>query len=203
MVDITNVRKKLTQDQASRDHLQTQLTKQNKKLENFKLNGDYLLEVRALFQTAAQQTQQKLEYHISNLVTTALSTVFEDPYEFQVEFVQKRGKTEAELWFVREGQKINPIDASGGGAVDIASFALRVAFWSLTKKTRPLFILDEPFKHLSNDLQSRASSMLKMLSEKLNIQILMISHIEQLIDEADKEFKVVLKNGKSNVTSVL
>lgn len=132
--ELVQIKDQLSKDKASKNYLLERKKRETKKHKNLKLNGDYFLEARVLFQKAAQDTQKKLEYHISNLVTTALSTVFDDPYNFQLEFVQKRGKTEADLWFVRENRKINPIDASGGGAVDIASFALRVAFWSLTKK---------------------------------------------------------------------
>ena len=149
-----------------------------------------LLKVRALFQQAAEMTQKQLEFHISGLVSTALAAIWDNPYEFLIEFIQRRGKTEADLWLVRNGSKIKPIDASGGGVVDVVSLALRMAFWSLTKETRPLLIFDEPFKHLSGDLQNKAADMLKMLSEKLGLQVLMISHIQKLVDCADKIFKV-------------
>jgi len=190
---------KLSKDRATQEYLSEKLRNEEKSLLSLQRNANDLLEVRALFQKAAQDTQQKLEFHISNLVSTALAAVFDDPYTFQLEFVQKRNKTEAELWFVRNGEKMKPIDASGGGAVDVASFALRIAFWSLTKKTRPLIILDEPFKHLSADLQNRASDMLKMLSENLGLQIILVSHINQLILNANKEFKVSLNRGRSEV----
>ena len=149
-----------------------------------------LLKVRALFQQAAEMTQKQLEFHISGLVSTALAAIWDNPYEFLIEFIQRRGKTEADLWLVRNGSKIKPIDASGGGVVDVVSLALRMAFWSLTKETRPLLILDEPFRNLSDNLQSKAADMLKMLSEKLGLQVLMISHIQKLVDCADKIFKV-------------
>ena len=197
--EIIKAQTKLSKDRATQEYLQEKLSNDEKSLIALKRSADDLLEVRALFQKAAQDTQQKLEFHISNLVSTALAAVFDDPYTFQLEFVQKRNKTEAELWFVRNDEKMKPIDASGGGAVDVASFALRIAFWSLTKKTRPLIILDEPFKHLSSDLQNRASDMLKMLSENLGLQIILVSHIDQLISNADKEFKISLNRGKSEV----
>ena len=149
-----------------------------------------LLKVRALFQQAAEMTQKQLEFHISGLVSTALAAIWDNPYEFLIEFIQRRGKTEADLWLVRNGSKIKPIDASGGGVVDVVSLALRMAFWSLTKETRPLLILDEPFRNLSDNLQNKAADMLKMLSEKLGLQVLMISHIQKLVDCADKIFKV-------------
>jgi ABC-type dipeptide/oligopeptide/nickel transport system ATPase subunit len=169
-----------------------------------KLSGyrDYetsLLKVQALFQKASEMTQKQLEFHISGLVSTALAAIWDDPYEFKVEFVQRRGKTEADLYLIRNGIKMNPLHASGGGVVDVVSLALRMAFWSLTRTTRPLLILDEPFKHLSSDLQGKAADMLKMLSEELNLQILMISHIEKLIETADKTFKITLNNGESTI----
>ena len=88
------------------------------------------------------------------------------------------------------------MESSGGGVVDVSSFALRIATWSLSK-TNNVIILDEPFKHLSNDLQSRAGEILKRLSEKLKLQILMSTHIEDIIDVADRVFEVRrVKEGK-------
>ena len=181
---------KISRDRAAEEALSYNLAKEENNLNSNIQHIDALLEVRGLFQTAAQATQQRLEFHIGGLVSTALAAVFDDPDTFLLEFVQKRNKTEAELWFVNNGEKINPVDASGGGACDIASLALRVAFWSLTKKTRPLIFLDEPLKHLSDDLQEKAADMLKMLSEKLGLQIVMVSHIKKLIAGADREFKI-------------
>jgi DNA repair exonuclease SbcCD ATPase subunit len=197
--EINKALAKLSKDRATQEYLSEKLSNEEKSLISLKRNADDLLEVRSLFQKAAQDTQQKLEFHISNLVSTALAAIWDDPYTFQLEFVQKRNKTEAELWFIRNGEKMKPIDASGGGAVDIASFALRTAFWSLTKKTRPLFVIDEPFRNLSSDLQSRALDMLQMLSKNLGLQLIIVSHIDQLILNADKEFKVSLNRGRSEV----
>lgn len=181
-------------------YLSEQLSKEQDKLSLQQRHNDNLLEVRGLFQQAAKDTQQKLEFHINNLVSMAIASVFEeDPYEFKLEFVQKRGKTEAEVWFVRNGQKLKPIEATGGGAVDVADLAARVAFWSLTKKTRPIFILDEPFRNLNEGRQEKALEMLKMLAEKAGLQIIMVSHIQKLIAGADKEFRLKIINGKSEI----
>ena len=145
-------------------------------------------------------TQQQLTFHISDVVSLALETVFDDPYEFEVEFVRRRGKSECDLFFVRDGQKIHPLTASGGGAVDVASFALRVASWSMQiPRKNNVLILDEPFKNLSAEYLPYASELLKKLSEKLNLQIIMVSHSEELIDYADKVFVCSIRNGVSKV----
>ena len=198
--DVVKAENQFVKDRAKEELLITDWQKSQAKLSTLKEKGINLLKVQTLFQKAAEMTQKQLEFHISGLVSTALAAVWDDPYEFKVEFIQRRGKTEADLWLIRNGSKIKPLDASGGGVVDILSIALRMAFWSLTKETRPLLILDEPFKHLSNNLQSKASAMLRMISKKLKLQILMISHIEELVANADRVFWARLQNGRTLIT---
>ena len=156
---------------------------------------------RAIVQKVAEDCQKKIEFQISNLVSLALASVFPDPYEFKVSFVQRRNRTECDLLFVKNDEECEPLTAAGGGVVDIASFALRVAIWSL-KKTRPTFILDEPAKFVSVDLQSKVSAMLKELSEKLKIQIIMVSHLPEIVWSADKIFRVENIKGESKITVI-
>jgi DNA repair exonuclease SbcCD ATPase subunit len=148
----------------------------------------------------AQQTQKQLEFHISEIVTLAMSAVFDEPYSFKIDFVQRRNKTEADLWFVRDGEQFRPLDASGGGAVDVAAFALRVAMWSLRRpRSRATLILDEPLKMLSRDLMPKAASMIAEVSRRLGLQIILVSHSEELIEKADKTFRVFIKKGISEI----
>ena len=82
------------------------------------------------------------------------------------------------------------MNASGGGVVDLTAFALRIACYVLENNTDNVIILDEPFRFISRDLQERAGKILKTLSNKLGIQIIMVTHIKELIDCADKVFEV-------------
>jgi DNA repair exonuclease SbcCD ATPase subunit len=190
-----------------RNHLNKLIGKQELLKENLKDtltaiedSENYLLDLkqaRLLAQTVAETTQQQLEFHISNLVTMALDSVFADAPEFKVKFVQRRNKTECDLLFVKNGIEYNPTEG-GGGPLDVASFALRIATWSL-KKTRNVQILDEPMKFVSRDLQEKVSEMVKMISEKLNLQIIMVSHIPELIECADKIITVQNAKGVAKV----
>lgn len=148
-------------------------------------------QAREIVREVGLKTQQNLQFHISDIASLALNAVFDDPYELKVDFVQRRNKTECDLLFVRDGNEIEPMEASGYGAVDIASFALRVASWSLkNQKSRPVIILDEPMRFLSQDRQTFASNMIKELSEKLHIQFIIVTHEEVLTEYADKIFFV-------------
>jgi len=155
---------------------------------------------QVIFQKVAELTQQQLEYFISELVSLGLSAVFSNPYKLKLNFVVRRGKTEAELKFERNGHLFDPIDSSGGGALDIASLALRLSMWSLTNpKPRASIWLDEPFKHLSIDLQNRAIQILNDMSRKLGIQIILISHTDSISDEVDKVICVQMTKGISQI----
>ena len=161
---------------------------------------------QAVVQEVAQQTQQELEYHVSELVTLALSTVFagEEDYEVSVDFIVKRAKTECEISLLTAGgEPISPMGATGGGVVDVAAFAFRVSLWCLKNpRRRNCLILDEPFRQLSTDLQKKASKMLKELSERLGLQFIIVTHEEELLDAADLILKVTKKNKKSKVEKI-
>jgi DNA repair exonuclease SbcCD ATPase subunit len=160
---------------------------------------------REIIKEVGIKTQQQLQYHISNIVSLALEAVFDDPYELSVEFVLRRNKTECDISFVRDGNKIDPLEDSGGGANDVASFALRVASWSMENPhSRNVIILDEPFKHLKGfDANIRVLDMIKEISQKLNLQIIMISDErisrEDIEAHSDRIFEIKLKNGISKI----
>jgi ABC-type uncharacterized transport system YnjBCD ATPase subunit len=150
--------------------------------------------------TVGLATQQELQFHISDITSLALEAVFDDPYELKVEFVERRNKTECDLKFVRGDMEIDPMTASGVGAVDVASFALRIASWSMMRpRTRPTIILDEPFRFLSENYQDKASQMLKELSEKLGLQFIIVTHEQTLSSYADRTFEVSIHKGVSKV----
>lgn len=169
-------------------------------LEKNILDYENCLKARTVVQTVAKATQERIEVHISNLVTMALATVFPDPYTFSLRFIERRNTTEADLIFSKNGNETDDLlNTGGGGVADIASFALRIALWSL-KKSRATFILDEPDKFLHcPTYQEKASELMKELCDKLGIQIILVSDQERIIAAADKVIRIANKNGISEV----
>lgn len=174
------------------------IKKKTKKLHRYEKAKEIIREVGI-------KTQQQLQFHISDITSLALEAVFKDPYKLEIEFVQRRNKTECDIYFIRDGNRIDPLSSSGGGAVDVAAFALRIASWSLERPhSRNTIILDEPFKHLKGvEDNKKAIQMLKTLSHQLNLQIIMVSDermpMEDIEQGADKIFKTTIKNGISIV----
>jgi len=166
-----------------------------------------LEEAEDIVKAVALQTQKQLEFQLASVVTSAQDAVFANPYSMVVKFEERRNKTECDLLFERGGREIDPLSSSGYGAADIASFALRISAWSMGTHTRPVLILDEPFKHLKGVVEnSNAIGMMKAISKELGVQIITISDERadrnDIMDGADRVFEVSIKKEKSIVTQL-
>ena len=132
------------------------------------------------------------------MVSNALQAVFEEDYQFIIDFEIKRNKAEAKVSLKIRGEEVDPKDSCGGGVLDIASFALRVVLYSIQNpKSTNTLILDEGFKFLHGNLEN-AMKMVKDLSKKLNIQFIIVSQISEIAECADKVFSVV-HNGEHSI----
>jgi len=203
MQEIKTLRSKLERLNGERNQLKSQIKEYKLEIRSLTFQRDNLEKAREIVREVGLQTQKQLQFHISDITSMALSAVFDDPYELKVDFVQRRNKTECDLLFVRDGKEIDPLEASGYGAVDVAAFALRVASWAMQQpRTRNTIILDEPMRFLSEDRQMYASQMLKELSERLGIQFIVVTHEEVLSQYADKTFQVSIKDKVSQIKSI-
>jgi DNA repair exonuclease SbcCD ATPase subunit len=182
--------------------LTKQQTESKSKKEQLQNAQQSLEKAQVFIQTVAQQTQEQLRFHLQDIVQLAMDAVFPGEYEFNVIFEIKRGQTEARLVFMKNGFEVDPIDASGGGVAELAAFSLRIATWTLGK-TDNVMLLDEPFKAVSLDVRPRAIEILKELSEKLNLQMIIITHDPAIVEMADKVFEVKLVNNISKVKELV
>jgi DNA repair exonuclease SbcCD ATPase subunit len=198
--ELQQFRKKLDEKIGRRRLLVENYEKTKTSLSESLLEYENCLKARTIVQSVAKETQSRIEIHIGKLVSCALATVFPDPYIFALRFVERRNSTECDLIFTKnENETDDILNSGGGGVADIASFALRVALWSL-KKSRATFLLDEPDKFLHNPVfQEKASEMMKELCDKLGIQIIMISDQENIITAADKIIRIENKNRVSSI----
>jgi len=201
MNKIQNIRNALEQQKGKRKQIQQNIATLETETIQLERSLQRHERAREVIRDVAIKTQEQLQYHISDITSLALEAVFDNPYELVAEFVQRRNKTECDLYFKRDRNKVDPLSASGGGAVDVAAFALRVASWSMARpKSRNTIILDEPLRFLSTNLQERASIMIKEVSEKLGIQFIIITHESILASYADKVFETKIKKGVTTVS---
>lgn len=199
MIDVETMKRKFYKAQGMEHQIQCNLGVAKTNLDNLNKRIKLIEQAQSFLQKVAQDTQSQLKFQIEDIVNLALETCFPNEYTFQLRFNIARGKTDAELVFLSQktGRELDPMGCAGGGVIDLTCFALRIASFMLEQGIDDTIILDEPFKFISRDLQERASEVLKQLSTKLGLQIIMVTHIPEFIDCADKVIKI-----KKNVNGV-
>jgi DNA repair exonuclease SbcCD ATPase subunit len=162
---------------AQRTLLQTQLREEEAKLTAIQQRWEAATQALQILQSLSQSIQEQVHQRIVEVVSACLEAVFEEPYTFKIRFEKKRGRTEARLLFVRGDLEVDPLTASGGGVVDVAAFALRVAALSLHRPPLSrILVLDEPFRFVSEQYQPRIRAMLEEVSQKTGMQVVMVTH---------------------------
>lgn len=166
---------------ASEVRARQRLIETKKEAEEAKKKAEDAESARKLLQGVASTVQQKAHGQIASVVSRCLEAVFDDPYEFRVVFAEKRGRTEADMQFVKGGNLVDPMTASGGGVVDVAAFAARLARLMLSRPARRrLLVLDEPFRFVSRDLRPRVRELMETLSSEMEVQFVLVTHDPQL-----------------------
>jgi len=195
MTDLKILRNSLERRKGERDAVQRRATDSENRIGDLEREVDYSEQAQVIIQAVARQTQKQLEYRVGELVSLAQASVFDDPWQLKLDFVPRRGRTECDLnWQKSDGRASGDIMYGGGqGESDIAALGLQFAMWSLQRpKTRSIMFLDEPAKFLKGgDLPERGSLMIKSISHSLGLQMLIISHIPDQIEGADRVFEFV------------
>lgn len=150
----------------------------------------------AIIQGVAAATQDQLRVRLEGITQTALDVVFPGTYIFKVEFTPRRGRTEVDMWLDKDGTRMDPLDSNGGGVVDVISLALRICCLTLSTNARVL-LLDEPFKFIRGKARQRLGDMLKAISRRLGIQVIMVADVSDTGIIPDREFRVGMKWRKS------
>lgn len=172
-----------------RQSSQEMLEKKRKQQEELLQDMETVLKSQVLLQSVAEEVQSQLSSKIDNIVNLGLATCFPD-YSFELKYVPSRGKTEVRFVFKLGDDEVDILQQNGGGLVDLAVFCLRVAVFAISN-TDNVIVLDEPYKYVSKTLRPKVAELLSALSEKMRIQFIYVTHIEELSETSNK--KVIIK----------
>jgi len=163
------------------------------RLAEMKAEEELYLKATELLTVAQEAVRQGIKKSFEDIITFALQFILGSDYAFDMEF-GRRGNLQEVDFKVRNmnlKEPADPIETSGGGVVDIMSLALRVAILELHKPRidGPL-VLDESFKHLSRQHLYAAGAFLKALTQRINRQIIMVSHKSEFEEMADNGIRI-------------
>ena len=130
------------------------------------------------------------------LLEEGLKAIFpEQEVGLQAEVLKLRGKVSVRLKTTFKGEDGIEVEGEGlesfGGAVaTIQSLLLRVSL-ILKRNLRPLLVLDETFPSVDAGRSEILVGFLKVLCQRLNMDILCISHDATIAEGADIGYKVI------------
>jgi DNA repair exonuclease SbcCD ATPase subunit len=157
------------------------IAKEKSILESLEMAKSYVIKI-------GDNTRKEVKDFIENTVTFAIQTVYGDEYSFVAHFnYDKRDQFEIQWFIDRNGVLLEPRkDTISGGLTDVTAFSLRLVIHALEEPDpAPILIMDEPFKNVSKRYIPLVSKMIKEISKLLSLQIIMCSHTNELIEQAD------------------
>lgn len=132
---------------------------------------------------------------MAGLITYGLKTIFDDQdLMFLPEITKKNNKINIELK-TRNGDIEGGYKAFGGSVAVIESFLLRI-LCLLKKKNAKLMVLDETFSAVGEEYIANTGKLIRELSKKIGLDVLLVTHQKEFQHNADNVYKVrESKNG--------
>ena len=200
--DLTNVHAKANKALGLRDALMQRIAENDTRIKELE-NEDELLDlvaslIRRLIDGEVTDGVQAVE----KLQSEGLQEIFYDQdLSVRAEVEESRGKISVTLLTQRrlkDGTVVEGIaDQSFGGSVLTMQSILMRATVIFRRGMRPVLFLDETLTAVANKYLDRAAKFLSKLCEQLDLDILLISHDEALINAAKNAYVVSDNGGKA------
>jgi DNA repair exonuclease SbcCD ATPase subunit len=161
-----------------------------KDLENTEELDKKAIEILNLVQ---KSTREKIQDAFQNLVTFALQSIYQAPYQFKLEFTTRGniGELNFKLKDPYSNEYRDLTECVAGGSLDVISLALRFVLISVLRpKVEGPIILDESTKMLSRNFRQNEYSFYKNISEKLGKQLIIVTHASEIIDLAENKILI-------------
>ena len=169
--------------------VQSRLAQLKKDKERLQDEQNLAREAVLLLDHAGQAAREMISRRFNEIVTYVLQSVLGEDYKFVTTLEIKRNTVWAQFQVLSHeyGEPANPIESRGGGVVDLVSFALRVVLLELySPRIEGPLLLDEPMKHLDKQVHSmRAAELLNAIAERVQRQIILVTHDMTLAKEAE------------------
>lgn len=202
-VDSLEARLSKLSEWAKEEKLKTKLAeKQRLKLELTRTEQEslskVLVQVGELFKSLGGGTQEELLSKLSQFVTYGLVAVFGEGYRFEPE-LNVEGKEYRITFYIETDEVRGQVDkAKGGGVAEVVSILLQVFFLvALRDRYAPFLFLDTAMVHISEQYHGNVSALLKELSDKLGIQVVLIVNTNSYGEYADRVYHFTQEGGKT------
>jgi DNA repair exonuclease SbcCD ATPase subunit len=160
-------------------------------------------EALTFLEKVANSRRGAMKSKIESVLSEALQLLYGPTYRVEMSYTVKRNRSDMTIEVIRDtpqGEvRREPTDGTGGGVCDAVTVPLRLMVLLGAKQTDKVVILDECYKHMDNERIELVGEFLKVLTERLEMQILMCSHHIPLQEKADRSYHVSEEKGLSEV----
>jgi hypothetical protein len=168
--------------------------------------SEVLDEVIAALNSYADARQVDLQAKVEKLVTHGLRIVFGEDLEFKL-LPGMKGKYATTDFVIRsrigdDWIETPVLQARGGGVAAVVGFVLRVILLLLRPNHRHTMFLDETFAQLSEDYEEPLAEFIRDLTDRTDIQVLMVTHSGTYETAADASYRLRLEAGVTKVEKV-
>jgi DNA repair ATPase RecN len=204
---VRSLRSDLSRVEGRRDAARSRL--QQAEAEVLRLTGEeqVLDRVADLFRVLIDREVVDNAKSAESLLTEGLKAVFDDmDLAVRSEVDVQRGKVSVDLYTVQtqpNGVKTEAAatEAYGGSVSVVQSVLLRVVV-TLRRGMRPLLLLDESLGAVAEQYVPRVGQFLRLLSERVGMDILAVTHNPVLVEAAHKAYRIRKDNGEATFVEV-
>jgi hypothetical protein len=139
---------------------------------------------------------------VEKLQTEGLQEIFHDQdLSVRAEISESRGKVSVTFFTARklkDGTTVEGVsdESFGGSITTMQSILMRITVM-FRRGMRPLLLLDETLAAVANRYVDRAARFLSTLCERLDLDILLITHDEALVSAANRAYQITYQNDKA------
>jgi len=190
-----NIKTRLHTLKALKDTVENKINKLDKEIKDRDIQILNMQSANLLLEKISEEEVEKGINTYIALLDEGLKAIFpEQEVGLKAEIDKVRGKVSVRLKTTFKGAdgleiESESLDAFGGAVATIQSLLLRVAL-ILKRGLRPLLVLDETFAPVDENRIPLLVDFLKVLCNKLDMDILCVSHNSVLTDNADIAYRI-------------
>lgn len=192
-------RKKVEKNKIEQEITMAKISNQNEKLLELTKQLQIVQEGLQFVEDISNSKRNEFKSTIESLITEAIREIYGNTYRIELDYSIKNNRSYVDIilsYDKEKGTVRRTMEGFGGGMADAISVPLRLLVILSRKNTDRVCILDEAYKHMDDERIEFVGKFLKTISKKMDIQIIMSTHHQELQQDADKIFFFEEKNKK-------
>jgi Fe-S cluster assembly ATPase SufC len=156
----------------------------------------------AFLEELANSRRGVMKGRIEKVITEALHLIYDSTYRTELSYSVKNNRSNLIIEMVREtpaGDVRRQMGGFGGGVADTMSVPMRLMVLMGANQTDKVCVLDECWKHMDVERIPLIGNFIRLLTDRLGIQVVFCTHHHPLRAYADKTYEISEEDGVSAV----